>query len=300
LFRGGAQPLTEVGDCYVLDPANGLAPVDDVHSTLNQNSVSWRTGLNWTAQPGLLLYGNVSKGYKAGAAAVLAASTVAQFQTVPQESLLAYETGVKATLVDRRIQFNASGFYYDYKDKQLRGAVLDPTFGPLEALVSIPRSHVEGAETQLIIRPVEGLTLDTSATYLKTQVDQFTGFNALAQFGNQSGTPFPFSPKWQSITNLDDTFPLAFGIKGFVGGTLTYNSKTYAGVGALDLMRIDNFTLLDLRGGVEFQNGRYRFWAWGKNVTNEYYWSNVFANGNAISRFVGQPATYGVSLSGRF
>ena len=98
----------------------------------------------------------------------------------------------------------------------------------------------------------------------------------------------------------DDTFPLAFGIKGFVGGTLTYNSKTYAGVGALDLMRIDNFTLLDLRGGVEFQNGRYRFWAWGKNVTNEYYWSNVFANGNAISRFVGQPATYGVSLSGRF
>ena len=300
LFRGGAQPLTEVGDCYVLDPANGLAPVDDVHSTLNQNSVSWRTGLNWTAQPGLLLYGNVSKGYKAGAAAVLAASTVAQFQTVPQESLLAYETGVKATLVDRRIQFNASGFYYDYKDKQLRGAVLDPTFGPLEALVSIPRSHVEGAETQLIIRPIEGLTLDTSATYLKTQVDQFTGFNALAQFGNQSGTPFPFSPKWQSITNLDDTFPLAFGIKGFVGGTLTYNSKTYAGVGALDLMRIDNFTLLDLRGGVEFQNGRYRFWAWGKNVTNEYYWSNVFANGNAISRFVGQPATYGVSLSGRF
>jgi iron complex outermembrane recepter protein len=299
LFRGGAQPLTQVGDCYVLDPANGFAPVDDVHNTLNQDSVSWRTGLNWTAQPGVLFYGNVSRGYKAGAAPVLAASTVEQFKPVPQESLLAYETGVKASLLDRRVQLNASVFYYDYKDKQLRGAVLDPTFGPLEALVSIPRSHVEGAEAQLIVHPIEGLTLDTSATYLKTQVDQFIGFNALAQFGNQSGTPFPFSPKWQSITNLEDTFSLAAGIKGFAGGSLTYNSKTYAGVGALDPMRIDGFALLDLRAGVEFADGRYRIWAWGQNVTNKYYWSNVFANGNAIARFVGQPATYGVSFSGR-
>ena len=299
LFRGGAQPLTQVGDCYVLDPANGLQPVDDVHNVLNQDSVSWRTGLNWTARPGLLLYANVSKGYKAGAVPVLAASTVDQFKPVPQESLLAYEAGFKASLFDRRVQLNASVFYYDYKDKQLRGAELDPTFGPLEALVSIPKSHVQGAEAQLIARPIEGLTLDTSATYLETEIDQFIGFNALAQFGNQAGTPFPFTPKWQSITNIDYAFPLSPSMKGFVGGSLTYNSKTYAGVGALDLMRIDSFTLLDLRAGLELSNGHYRVWVWGKNVTDEYYWSNVFANGNAIARFVGQPATYGISLSAR-
>jgi outer membrane receptor protein involved in Fe transport len=86
LFRGGAQPLTEVGDCYVLDPANGLQPVPNVHSTLDEDSTSWRVGLNWTAAPDMLLYANVSKGYKAGAAPVLAASTVVQFTPVPQES----------------------------------------------------------------------------------------------------------------------------------------------------------------------------------------------------------------------
>jgi iron complex outermembrane receptor protein len=299
LFRGGALPLTQVGDCYVLDPANGLQPVDDVHSTLNQDSVSWRTGLNWTARPGLLLYANVSKGFKAGAVPILAASTVDQFQPVPQESLLAYETGFKASLFDHRVQFNASAFYYDYKDKQLRGSELDPVFGPLEALVSIPKSHVEGVEVQLNARPTERLTLDTSATYLDTKIDQFTGFDALAHFGNQAGTPFPFSPKWQSITNIDYTVPLSPGMKGFVGASLTYNSQTYSGVGALNLMRIDSFTLLDLRTGLDFGNGRYRVWAWGKNVTHEYYWTNVFANGNAIARFVGQPATFGVSFLAR-
>jgi outer membrane receptor protein involved in Fe transport len=85
-----------------------------------------------------------------------------------------------------------------------------------------------------------------------------------------------------------------------VGGTLTYNSDTFAGVGALELFRIDSFTLVELRAGVEFDNARHRVWIWGKNVTDEYYWTNVFANGNAVARFVGQPADYGVSFSGRF
>jgi iron complex outermembrane receptor protein len=300
LIRAGAQPPTQIGDCWVLDPANALQPVDNVHHTLDEDSESWRAGLNWTARPDLLLYANVSQGYKAGAMPVLAASTVAQLEPVPQESLLAYEAGVKAGLFNRHAQLNVAAFYYDYEDKQLRGAVLDPTFGPLEALVSIPKSHVVGAEAQLVARLTDGLTLDTAAIYTKSQIDEFTGFDAGAQFGDQSGTPFPFSPEWQSITNLDYEFPLSSTLGGFLGGSLIYNSETFAGVGALDLFRIDSFTLLDLRAGVELDGGRYRVWAWGKNVTDEYHWSNVFANGNAISRFVGQPATYGVSLSARF
>jgi outer membrane receptor protein involved in Fe transport len=300
LIRGGAPPPTQIGDCWVLDPANGLQPVDNVHSVLDEDSDSWRVGLNWTARPDMLLYANVSQGYKAGAVPVLAASTVAQLKPVSQESLLAYEAGIKAGLFEHRAQLNVAAFYYDYDDKQLRGAVLDPTFGPLEALVSIPKSHVVGAEAQLVARLADGLTLDTSAIYIDSQIDEFTGFDARAQFGDQSGTPFPFSPKWQSITNVDYEFPLSPTLGAFLGGSLIYNSETFAGVGALDLFRIDSFTLLDLRAGVELQGGRYRVWAWGKNVTDEYHWTNVFANGNAISRFVGQPATYGVSLSARF
>lgn len=300
LIRGGAQPPTQLGDCWVLDAANALQPVDNVHHALNQDSESWRAGLNWTARPDLLLYANVSQGYKAGAVPVLAASTTAQLAPVSQESLLAYESGVKAGLFDHRAQLNVAAFYYDYEDKQLRGAVLDPTFGPLEALVSIPKSHVTGAEAQLVAHLTKGLTLDTSAVYAKTRIDRFTGFDARARFGDHSGTPFPFSPKWQSITNVDYQFPLSPALTGFLGGSLIYNGETFAGVGALDVFRIDSFTLLDLRAGVDLDGGRYRVWAWGKNVTDEYYWSNVFANGNAISRFVGQPATYGIGLSARF
>lgn len=300
IFRAGAQPPTRVGDCYVVDPANGLQPVSNVHNTLNQDSVPWKVGFQWTAAADTMMYANISQGYKAGAVAVLAASTVNQFRPVPQEDLLAYEAGIKAGLLDNRVQLNAAIFYYDYSDKQLRGSVRDPAFGPLEALVSIPKSHVEGAEAQLIAHPIPGLTLDAAATYIQTEVDQFVGFDALANFGDRSHTSFPFSPKWQTVSNLDYQFPFMTSIDAFVGITHTYNSKTFTGVGALDLLKVDSFNLIDLRAGVDIDDGRYRIWAWGKNVANEYYWTNTFANSGAMTRFLGQPATFGLSFSSRF
>jgi len=300
LFRGGAQPPTRLGECYVIDTGNGSLPVDNVHSTLDEDSVSWRLGADWTPRPDLLLYANLSKGYKAGAVPVLAAATVSQFKLVPQESLLAYETGIKAGFFGGALHVDLAAFYYDYRDKQLRGAVLDPNFGPLQALVSIPRSHVAGAELQVIAQPLPGLTIDASATYVRTRVDRFTGYDALANFGDHAGTSFPFSPRWQAVANLDYAVPLAAGTTGFVGGSVTYNSKTYAGIGELDLMRIDGYALLDLRTGLELSGGRYRVWLWGRNVANTYYWSNVFVAGDAASRFAGQPATFGAAFSARF
>jgi outer membrane receptor protein involved in Fe transport len=300
IFNGGApiDPLVP-GRCYVFDPANNFRPVNDIHRVLNQDNISWRGGINWKPQHGVLIYANVSKGYKAGTVPVVGAATTNQFKPVTQESVLAFETGFKASLLDHKLQLNAAAFYYDYRNKQLRGSLLDPAFGPLEALVSIPKSRVYGAEMQAVARPIEGLIVDTALTYVNTKIQRFTGYDAFANFGDQSGTPFPFSPKWQSVTDISYKRPLSSKWDGFVGGSITYNSKTFSGVGAVPILTIGSFTLFDARIGVETSDGRYRISVWGKNIANKYYWNNVFAYGNTISRFVGQPATYGVSLSYR-
>ncbi len=160
---------------------------------------------------------------------------------------------------------------------------------------------MSGAEAQVVAKPIRGLTLDVSATYVDTQIDEFTGFDALANFGDHAGTAFPFSPRWQAVANVDYAFPLAADVTGFVGGSLTHNSKTYAGIGELDLMRIDAYNLLDLRAGVAVAGSKqYRLWLWAKNIRNTYYWSNVFVAGDSASRFAGQPATYGIGFSARF
>jgi len=304
IYRRGAEPRTEIGDCLVMDPANGNRPLDDVRTDLDQDSLSWRVGANWKPLEDVLLYANVSRGFKAGAVPALLGSTTLQFKSVPQESLLAYETGVKSSFAQHRVQLNASVFYYDYRHKQLRGTLLDPIVGPAEALVSIPRSHVAGAEMQLTVQLPGGLLFDTAVAYVDSQVDEFVGYDAFAVFGDQSNTPFPFAPRWQSNTNIEYRFPLGSlqwgGLEGFAGASLTYNSEAYSGVGAVERLRIDDLMLVDLRAGIEVDAGRYRAWVWGKNVTDELYWTNVFPSANVISRFVGQPATFGVSLAARF
>src|SRR3546814_5757601 len=71
----------------------------------------------------LLLYANVSKGYKAGSFPGVSAGTFAQYAAVTRESLVDYEAGFKTTLFDRKVTLNGGVFYYDYKNKQLRAKI---------------------------------------------------------------------------------------------------------------------------------------------------------------------------------
>jgi outer membrane receptor protein involved in Fe transport len=40
--------------------------------------------------------------------------------------------------------------------------------------------------------------------------------------------------------------------------------------------------------------------AWAKNVANTYYWQNVVTAFDGVTRYAGQPQTYGVTVSYRF
>src|SRR3546814_12973034 len=53
-----------LGDSVSLNSQTGLPGT--FRDKLNENSTSWMLGVNYKATPTLLLYDNVSKGYKAG------------------------------------------------------------------------------------------------------------------------------------------------------------------------------------------------------------------------------------------
>ena len=94
--------------------------------------------------------------------------------------------------------------------------------------------------------------------------------------------------------------PLGEAMNAFVGVQGTYRSKTNAIVGETPLYDIDDYALLDLQLGVESPDGRWKAMLWGKNVTNEYYWTNVVAGQDTVVRYAARPATYGVTLGFNF
>ena len=298
-------PPVDPNGCLTVDNT-GLLGADptflpgEFRGELDENNVSWRAGVDFRANPDVLLYANVSKGYKAGSFPSAAAATTAQLLGVTQESLLSYEGGVKATLIDGSLQMNAAAFYYDYKDKQLRSKLLDPIFGVLDALVNIPESDVKGFELELNMAPADGLTAYANLTYIDTEIKEFSGFSGAGVFDDFSGVSFPYAPDYSVGAGFNYEFPVSSRIDAFFGSDLIHRSATTAIIGNAPGYEIDDYVLVDGRIGIETADDRWRAMIWGKNIGNTYYWTNVASYYDTVARYAGRPATYGVTLSYTF
>lgn len=291
------RPALGIKDCFALD-ANFFNGVP-FNASLNENNTSWRAGVDFKASDTLLFYANVAKGYKAGGFGNINASSTRQYAPAVQESILNYEAGFKAQLADRRLSINGAAFYMDYTNKQLRSKLIDATFGILDAIINIPKSHLQGFELEVNARPTTGLSLGGAVTFVDSKIDRYTGVNAGGQAANFRGAPVPFTPKWQAGANVRYEAPVKADLKGFVGAQLNHRSKTGAIVGGGPVYQIDAYTTVDAQIGVEAAEG-WRAMLWAKNLTNEYYWSNVVAGQDTVVRYAARPATYGVTLGYRF
>lgn len=295
IFKGGiAVPTIAPNGCLTFDQNFNPGPAFD---ELNEDNVSWRVGVNWEPTPATLVYGTISRGYKSGSFPTIFATSVAQFAPVTQETLLAYEVGAKLTLP--RAQLNSAVFMYDYEDKQLLGKSLDANFGVLQALVNVPKSSLYGAEVQLIWNPIDALDVSLAATYTKSEIDEYVGLSGTGVPQDLAGSPFPYAPELQIVSDVQYNWDLGDGGRTFIGGGVTYNSDTTGGIGNEPLLKIDAYTLVDLRAGYESPNG-WKVSVWGRNVTDEYYWVNAQRTQDTTLRITGRPATYGVTFGVSF
>lgn len=301
-IRAGAMlpPPTaiEPGGCFTAD---ALFEPGLVVDELDEDNVSWRVGFDWSPTSDLLLYANVSEGFKAGSFPTLAASLQTQLEPATQESLLAYEAGFKATLLNNTMQLNGAVFQYDYNDKQILGQVADPIFGTLLRLINIPESEITGFETDILWVPVDGLTLKGGASYIDSEIgDGFSGFGPFGAPEDFSGQSFPQTPEWHFVGDANYEWDVSDALTGFVGGGVTYQSSTNNSLGEDPILEINERTLVDLRAGIASSDNRWRLSIWGRNVTDEYYWTATQPNLDTTVRYAAMPATYGIELDFRF
>ena len=293
------------GQCYQVDVATFRPVLEPDIQTLDEKNTSWRLGINYKTGNGGLLYANASRGYKAGIFSTILGSFTIQSDPAVQERVDAYEVGIKMPLLDRRVQFNAAGFYYDYKNKQIRAKLLDPTFGLLEKLINLPQSRVWGIEAEMIAQPIEGLNLSASATYMRSKVtsdDPANSFyNQEGYFGTFYGSRLPYTPTFTGLVDAQYEWAINGDLTAFVGGTVKRQSRSNATTGNDVLLNdeyvIKGYTTLDLRAGVSGPDNRWRISIFGRNVTDEFIVTTVFNNSDARYRYTAKPATYGVSLS---
>ncbi len=283
----------------------------ELQAKLDQNNVSWKVGADFKPNDDILFYANVAKGYKSGSFPFLSGATFQQNASVTQEALLDYEVGFKISAADRKLQINGAAFWYKYDNKQLRGKVPDPVFGLLDALVNVPKSELRGVELEVQYRPVQGLNLSIAGSYIDSEIKQYTNFNATNTPTDFAGSPIPYTPKYQVNAAIDYRWETG-DVRPFVGASLSYKSSQLANIGGsrgfvppvnfrsdrpiADIFVIKDYALLDLRAGIEAADSSWSVSVFGKNVTNTLYAANIQPAYDTVHRYMGMPATYGITL----
>jgi iron complex outermembrane recepter protein len=258
--QGSTHPvLSPPGTCASTGPAsnNFNSPKGGglFVNYLDQNNVSWRTGLDWKLNKDTLLYVSVSKGWKGGSFPTVALATFTQAHPVTQEALQAYEVGFKTSLLDHTLTANGALFYYDYTNKQILGAVSDQLFGALPSLVNVPASHVEGFELSGAYAPdwLKGLTVTPAVSYQFSQVDtssrnkcapppaqsipgvpglvncipgHYYGFDAFNEYADFTNESFPDAPRWQVSVDAEYDWKIFDDITAYFGVNLSYTSDS--------------------------------------------------------------------------
>jgi outer membrane receptor protein involved in Fe transport len=329
LNNGGLGVNVGPNGCGTTGPGPGYLSFGTVPTrVLDQNNIAWQTGLDWKVTPNNLLYVNISQGYKGGSFPTVALSAFNQLAPVVQEGLLSYEGGFKSTLFDHQLTLNGAGFYYDYINKQILGAIKDPFFGALPELVNVPHSHVIGFELSGAYTPewLKGLTITPAVSYQSSRVDgctaaesvnciggQFHTFDDFSHYANVNGQPFPSAPEWQASVDAEYDWKLRDDVTAFVGVNVNYISGTHtfftnptpgsdtggpSTEAQYNPLVVPAYTLVDLRAGIS--KDAWRVQVWGRNVTNAYYWTAANHVNDVLIHYTGMPTTYGFTLSYRY
>lgn len=266
---------------------------------VEQSSSTKKFLLQYQANPDHLVYAQAVQGFRIGGAnGPVPTSTCgpdleeAGYQSAPAgygpDKLWNYEVGSKNALLDGRVQLNAAAFYVDWGDIQNTvGLLCGLTF-----VTNAGEAESKGIELETAFRPVDGLTLNLSTSYIDATLTSIAPGVAATE-----GDRLPLTAKWSGNLSALYERDLRGDLTGFVRSEVNYVGdrwNNFRSVGARAVL-MDSYTTVSARLGV--RTDRWSVALFGTNLTNEYFVLNV----NFPSyELVGRPRTIGVNASVAF
>lgn len=267
------------------------------------DDLSYRAALEWQATNDVFAYASISEASKSGGFNGAILFSQSQANPFDDETLTAYEIGLKTETFGSRVRLNAAAFYYDYDDLQVY--VLASSGGiPQQVLTNAAKAEVYGAEFELLAEPIDGLTLSGGLSLLQSEIKTFELEEGLGiPVGTDlTGNDLAYTPDVALTGAVGYEWPVSPGVTIALGADLSYQSEANADVRNLERTEVDPYTLIGARAAVRWDDDRWEAAIWGRNITDEEYISYVADIGDFGLDYVqyGDPATYGVSLRYRY
>lgn len=272
-----------------------------------------------------LVYGTVSRGYKAGGVngSIISASATnsaitADMYEFDTEYLLNYELGLKGSWLDNHLQAQIAAFYQDRRDVQTKQSIFDSgAFSFDDYLTNAAKGKTTGFEVELNYLASDTLRLFAAAGWLSAEFKDFSSAThvnasidnpdytttALAPV-DMDGREVAHAPHYQYFVGTEIvlmsnlTLRMEFETKDEFYFSNSHNEKS------------ESYKLVNAR--LTYRGSNWDLALWGRNLTNEdyqtrgFYFSNQLGNDpaegytpEAYYQF-GEPRVAGISANYSF
>jgi iron complex outermembrane recepter protein len=279
--------------CFL--PPNGPGIPNPYAGSYGETLYDAKGEVDFKPVKGIMVYASISRGSKAGGFNNGFYSGGLPTSQIPygSEALYDYEGGVKSTLADGRVRFNADVFRYDYRNFQAYGWT-----GVGGVVVNRPAKEY-GAEAELDARIIQPLTAHLSAGYLHTRISDITNSTPTGDY--TADREMANSPHWSVNGGLDYAQPLPGGMDLRAGWNYNYVGARYNTLFNDPASAMGSYSKHDLYMALDF-NSHWTLQAFCKNAGNEQNLVKnfLFTALNYVQRVYAEPRVIGGSVTYKF
>lgn len=273
-------------------------PLGPVADSQRETKLTWRAAIDHHLTQDVMVYASYNRGFKSGG---YDPSQIGVSYIKP-EVLDAFEVGLKSELLDNRLRINGAGYYYDFKNIQLNTYV-----NGLPSIYNGESAKIYGFDLDLAAVPVTGLTLTAGVGYVHDRFDDFpiartaalpTGGIIQIADGRAKGKRLPNTPDWTVNLGVEYAVPIG-GANLTLSGDYFHSTEWFSE--PENRTRQDRYSLVNASAILSFADDRYTVTAWGKNLGNTAYASQLFIQvpfADVVAMAEGR--TYGVTLGAKF
>jgi len=263
----------------------------------NPDPESWtdfspKLGLSYQPSEHLMFYASITDGFKSGG------FNFSDNQTDEPEAIRSYEVGVKSEFPDQHIRFNASAFYYDYRDLQVLSFI--PEAGAVR-ISNAADADISGLEVELLMYFNDQWRLSANLTYLDALYVNYITRRANTVLDiDVSGNSLNSAPESSFSLVSDYTHPLS-------GGSILYRIEnfwqdtTYFTAFNDSASSQKPYNVVNASVRYSASGGRWQVQLYGKNLANKAYTtaSQDFSP-TGVNDLISPPRTFGIKGTYRF
>ncbi|MEN0036303.1 MAG: TonB-dependent receptor [Cellvibrio sp.] len=254
----------------------GIRPAESGSGSTSEDEVSGRAGVQFDLTEDVLTYFTYSQGYKGPAYNVFfnAAAVNGDYLPLAPETSDSFELGLKSTLFDNRLRFNAAVFDTTYDNYQAN--FRDVVGGTVVTrLINAGEVSSKGVEVDFEAKITPQFTLSGAIAKIDARIDEFKIPSGLtpAQIAAASvnGKPLPFSPDVKGSLQANYAIELGNGLIIDLGTDYNWQSEVQYDLSQTPDTIQDSYGIWNASIALSDPDKGWRVALLGKNLADESY-----------------------------